>query len=110
MFTYVDTSCCSVTPLFVYKKRFVLDSLDLWLIQNILKTKKKWFKINVRVAMDFAELIITPKLDGVILHNPGLEPIDGTLCITGHHMILSSRKEDVQELWVRWFLDIIFSL
>lgn len=50
--------------------------------------------------MDFAELIITPKLDGVILHSPFSEPIDGTLCITGHHMILSSRKEDVQELWV----------
>lgn len=50
--------------------------------------------------MDFAELIITPKLDGVILHNPFSEPIDGTLCITGHHMILSTRKEDVQELWV----------
>lgn len=51
--------------------------------------------------MEFAELIITPKLDGVILHSPFAEPVDGTLCITGHHMILSSRKEDVQELWVK---------
>nr|XP_023023478.1 myotubularin-related protein 9 isoform X2 [Leptinotarsa decemlineata] len=50
--------------------------------------------------MEFAELIITPKLDGVILHSPFHDPVDGTLCITGHHLILSSRKEDVQELWI----------
>lgn len=50
--------------------------------------------------MEFADLITTPKLDGVILHSPFHEPVDGTLCITGHHLILSSRKEDVQELWV----------
>lgn len=50
--------------------------------------------------MEFAELITTPKLDGVILHSPFNEPIDGTLCITGHHLILSTRKENVQELWL----------
>nr|CAI5862995.1 unnamed protein product [Callosobruchus analis] len=50
--------------------------------------------------MEFAELIITPKVDGVILLSPFQEPIDGTLCITGHHLILSSRKEDIQELWL----------
>lgn len=50
--------------------------------------------------MEFAELISTPKLDGVILHTTSNEPVDGTLCITGHHLILSSRREGVQELWV----------
>ncbi|KAJ8956802.1 hypothetical protein NQ318_014216 [Aromia moschata] len=50
--------------------------------------------------MEFTELITTPKLDGVILHSPFHEPMDGTLCITGHHLILSSRKEDAQELWL----------
>ncbi|KAL1491127.1 hypothetical protein ABEB36_011769 [Hypothenemus hampei] len=50
--------------------------------------------------MEFAELISTPKLDGVILHAPFQEPIDGTLCITGHHLIVSTRKENVQELWL----------
>lgn len=50
--------------------------------------------------MEFAELITTPKLDGVTLHSPLSEPVDGTLCITGHHLILSSRKEGVQELWL----------
>lgn len=50
--------------------------------------------------MEFAELILTPKLDGVVMHGPFMKPVDGTLCITGHHLILSSRKEGVEELWV----------
>lgn len=50
--------------------------------------------------MEFAELISTPKLDGVILHTQTNEPVDGTLCITGHHLILSSRREGGQELWL----------
>lgn len=50
--------------------------------------------------MEFAELITTPKLDGVILHTQTSEPVEGTLCITGHHLILSSRREGVQELWL----------
>lgn len=50
--------------------------------------------------MEFAELISTPKLDGVKLHSPLSETVDGTLCITGHHLILSSRKEEKQELWL----------
>ncbi|XP_017785758.1 PREDICTED: myotubularin-related protein 9 [Nicrophorus vespilloides] len=50
--------------------------------------------------MEFADHIGTPKLDGVILHSPFHEPVDGTLCVSGHHLILSSRKEDVEELWL----------
>lgn len=50
--------------------------------------------------MEFAELILIPKLDGVVLHSPLNESVDGTLCITGHHLILSSRREGAQELWV----------
>lgn len=50
--------------------------------------------------MEFADLIKSPKLDGVILHSTLNEQVDGTLCITGHHLILSSRREGVQELWV----------
>jgi hypothetical protein len=50
--------------------------------------------------MEFAELILIPKLDGVVMHGPFQKPVDGTLCITGHHLILSTRKEDVEELWV----------
>jgi myotubularin-related protein 9 len=50
--------------------------------------------------MEFAELIPIPKLDGVVMHGPFQKPVDGTLCITGHHLILSTRKKDVEELWV----------
>ncbi|KAG7304329.1 hypothetical protein JYU34_011268 [Plutella xylostella] len=50
--------------------------------------------------MEFIELILINKLDGVILKYPRHENIDGTVCITGHHLILSARKEGVRELWL----------
>ncbi|XP_055636872.1 myotubularin-related protein 9 isoform X2 [Toxorhynchites rutilus septentrionalis] len=51
--------------------------------------------------MEFAELIRTPKLDGVQLYEQlTREPIDGTLCITSHVLILSTRKEGAREAWL----------
>ncbi|XP_063634102.1 myotubularin-related protein 9 [Cydia splendana] len=50
--------------------------------------------------MEFIELISINKLDGVILKYPHQDNVDGTVCITGHHLILSSRKEGVRELWL----------
>ncbi|XP_017122306.1 myotubularin-related protein 9 [Drosophila elegans] len=54
--------------------------------------------------MEFADLIKTPKLDGVLLHDPSnvgaLGATVGTLCITGHHLLLSARQETSQELWL----------
>ncbi len=51
-------------------------------------------------AMEFVEFIKTPKVDSVVLHRPFYAPIEGTLCLTGHHLILSSRKTNSEELWV----------
>ncbi|XP_071855548.1 myotubularin-related protein 9-like isoform X2 [Apostichopus japonicus] len=51
-------------------------------------------------AMEFVEFIKTPKLDGVKLHQPFHPPVEGTLCVTGHHVILSSRKANTEELWL----------
>lgn len=50
--------------------------------------------------MEFAELIKTPKVDNVILHRPRHPPTEVVLCITSHHMILSSRNNRDDELWV----------
>ncbi|KAK9504100.1 hypothetical protein O3M35_010517 [Rhynocoris fuscipes] len=50
--------------------------------------------------MEFAELILTPKLDGVILKAPLQDAVEGTLCITGHHIILSTRTDNDEELWL----------
>lgn len=50
--------------------------------------------------MEFAELIKTPKVDNVILHRPLTAPTEVVLCITSHHMILSSRSDRDDELWV----------
>lgn len=53
--------------------------------------------------MEFADQIKTPKIDKVVLHIFGRPPIDGTLCITGHHLIFSSRKEEHGELLVNLY-------
>ncbi|KAH8372204.1 hypothetical protein KR093_010586 [Drosophila rubida] len=51
--------------------------------------------------MEFADLIKTPKLDGVFLHTTTANAtVEGTLCITGHHLLLSARQENTQELWL----------
>ncbi|KAH9426966.1 Myotubularin- protein 9 [Dermatophagoides pteronyssinus] len=42
--------------------------------------------------MEFFDLIKTPKLDGVIMCDTLQNKIEGTLCITSHHLIISSRK------------------
>uniref|UniRef100_A0A6I8SG92 Myotubularin-related protein 9 n=1 Tax=Xenopus tropicalis TaxID=8364 RepID=A0A6I8SG92_XENTR len=50
--------------------------------------------------MEFAELIKTPRVDNVVLHRPFHSPVWGTLCLTGHHLILSSRQDNSEELWL----------
>lgn len=50
--------------------------------------------------MEFAELIKTPRVDKVVLHRPFHPPVGGTLCLTGHHLILSSRQDNSEELWL----------
>ncbi|XP_064381242.1 myotubularin-related protein 9-like isoform X2 [Dromaius novaehollandiae] len=42
-------------------------------------------------AMEFAELIKTATVESVLLSGAGLPPVRGTLCITSHHLLLSSR-------------------
>ncbi|KAM9315667.1 myotubularin-related protein 9 [Gastrophryne carolinensis] len=50
--------------------------------------------------MEFAELIKTPRVDKVVLHRPFHPAVGGTLCLTGHHLILSSRQDNSEELWL----------
>ncbi|KAK3087957.1 hypothetical protein FSP39_012815 [Pinctada imbricata] len=51
--------------------------------------------------MEFAEFINTPKVDNVMLFQPFKNPQQGTLCITGHHLIFSTRRLDnTEELWL----------
>lgn len=51
--------------------------------------------------MEFAELIKTPRADNVVLHRPFYQAVEGTLCLTGHHLIFSSRRHDnAEELWL----------
>ncbi|KAL8589142.1 Myotubularin-related protein 9 [Nucella lapillus] len=50
--------------------------------------------------MEFAEFIKTPMVNNVTLRRPFMEPMEGTLCVTGHQLILSSRRDDHEELWL----------
>ena len=45
-----------------------------------------------------------PKVDEVKMTRALFPPVVGTLCVTGHHLILSSRKKDNEELWVGYLL------
>ena len=49
---------------------------------------------------EFAELVKTPRVDNVVLHRPFYPAVEGTLCLTGHHLILSSRQDNTEELWL----------
>ncbi|OXA56682.1 myotubularin-related protein 9 isoform X2 [Folsomia candida] len=51
--------------------------------------------------MEFIELIKVPKVDNVTMRRNALPTVEGgTLCITSHHLILSSRKDGEEELWL----------
>ncbi|KAG0726412.1 Myotubularin-related protein 9 [Chionoecetes opilio] len=50
--------------------------------------------------MEFAELIRISRCDRVMLHRPHHQVLDGTLCITGHHLIVSGNGEEPEELWL----------
>ncbi|XP_015603918.1 myotubularin-related protein 9 [Cephus cinctus] len=55
--------------------------------------------------MEFAELILVTKLDNVLLtdksdENNKIASMEGTLCVTGHQLILSSRQDTGKELWL----------
>ena len=50
--------------------------------------------------MDFSDLIKISRVDNVILHRPFEPPAQKALGITGHHLILSSLNEKVEEIMV----------
>lgn len=56
-------------------------------------------------AMEFSELIKTATVESVLLSCAGLPPVRGTLCITSHHLLLSScpggdGQPGTVELWL----------
>ncbi|XP_007902502.1 myotubularin-related protein 9 isoform X2 [Callorhinchus milii] len=51
-------------------------------------------------GMEFAELIKTSRVDNVVLSRPFVPCVTGTLCVTSHHLLLSSRAAENMELWL----------
>ena len=52
--------------------------------------------------MEFAELIKTTKVDNVILRRVHSSLVEGTLCLTSHHLIFSSRVSEKDEMMVKY--------
>lgn len=50
--------------------------------------------------MEFVEYIKTPMCPSVKLLQPPWPQLEGTLCITGHHFIFSTRQKEDDELWI----------
>lgn len=48
--------------------------------------------------MEFADFIKIPMVDNVTFVKRELSRVDGTLCVTGHHLMFSSRLRDSEEL------------
>lgn len=59
------------------------------------------------LEMEFAEFIRTAQVEGVTLYQANQLPIKGTLCVTGHHLILSSRDNHIEELWVLYSYTVV---
>ncbi len=58
-------------------------------------------KPSVESGMEFAELIKTTRVDNVILRRAHTSLIEGTLGLTSHHLIFSSRVSEKDEMMVR---------
>ncbi|XP_014113911.1 PREDICTED: myotubularin-related protein 9-like isoform X2 [Pseudopodoces humilis] len=60
-----------------------------------------WHPARAEAApMEFSELIKTATVENVLLSRPGLPAVRGTLCITSHHLLLSSSPRGDLELWL----------
>lgn len=73
----------------------------------VVENSELLFKRFLSIAMELSELIKTPKVDGVYLHDQLHATIEGTLCVTGHYLLLSARENNVKELWVSIYIYII---
>ncbi len=58
--------------------------------------------------MEFIELIKTPKHDNVVMIDSFGQKMEGTLCITSHHLIISSRNDQLNELFVSFYYFVTF--
>ncbi|XP_032244876.1 LOW QUALITY PROTEIN: myotubularin-related protein 9-like [Phoca vitulina] len=50
--------------------------------------------------MEFSELIRTGRAQAKLLRGPEAPPLRGTLCVTGHHLLLSPGPQATSDLWL----------
>ncbi|XP_047580803.1 myotubularin-related protein 9-like isoform X2 [Lutra lutra] len=51
-------------------------------------------------GMEFSELIRTGRAQAKLLRGPEAPPLRGTLCVTGHHLLLSPGPPGASDLWL----------
>ncbi|XP_064445620.1 myotubularin-related protein 9-like isoform X3 [Mirounga angustirostris] len=51
-------------------------------------------------GMEFSELIRTGRAQAKLLRGPEAPPLRGTLCVTGHHLLLSPGPQATSDLWL----------
>ncbi|XP_045855756.1 myotubularin-related protein 9-like isoform X2 [Meles meles] len=51
-------------------------------------------------GMEFSELIRTGRAQAKLLRGPEAPPLRGTLCVTGHHLLLSPGPQGTSDLWL----------
>lgn len=51
--------------------------------------------------MEFIDFIRTPQVEKVKLFQSHVAPVEGTLCVGGHHLILTSPSDQKEHLWVQ---------
>lgn len=50
--------------------------------------------------MEFSELIRTGRAQAKLLRGPEVPPLHGTLCVTGHHLLLLPGPQATSDLWL----------
>lgn len=69
-----------------------------WIPSDPLTTKRALTAKFIR--MEFISIIKTPNIDKAILVQSDAVTLEGTLCITTHYLLFSSRKNPDDEVWV----------
>ena len=63
--------------------------------------------------MELGDFILIANLQNVALidrSDGNSKCIDGTLCVSSHHLLWSSRQKDGQDLWVQVFNTVMYSV
>jgi len=103
----IRSAQCSIFPTEMWMCESVILPCGMLPLEEVMLTIACWYLLQWLFEMEFAEFIRTAQVEGVTLYQANQLPIKGTLCVTGHHLILSSRDNHIEELWVYFLFDLL---